>query len=75
MTGQCKFDENLFCFFLSTHKRERNSTHIAHIAKAPQANAETEALSKSALLPTLLNYGLISKVIFHSIIGKNLVTL
>ena len=25
-------------------------THIAHIAKAPQANAETKALSKSAIL-------------------------
>jgi hypothetical protein len=24
-------------------------THIAHIAKAPQANAETKALSKSAI--------------------------
>jgi len=29
-------------------------THIAHIAKAPQANAETEALAKSAILPTHL---------------------
>jgi len=52
MTGQCKFDENLFCFFLPTHKEEGNPTHIAHIAKAPQANAETQALAKSAILPT-----------------------
>jgi len=27
-------------------------THIAHIAKAPQANATAKALSKSAILPT-----------------------
>jgi len=52
MTGQCKFDGNLFCFFLPTHKEEGNPTHIAHIAKAPQANAETKALAKSAILPT-----------------------
>jgi len=26
-------------------------THIAHIAKAPRANAPTKALSKSAILP------------------------
>ena len=53
MTGQCKFDENLFCFFLPPAKKEeRNPTHIAHIAKAPQTNANTEALPKSANLPT-----------------------
>ena len=53
MTGQCKFDGNLFCFFLPTHKKEEgNPTHIAHIAKAPRANAATKALSKSAILPT-----------------------
>jgi hypothetical protein len=53
MTGQCKFDGNLFCFFLSpTKKEERNPTHIAHITKATQANATTKALSKSAILPT-----------------------
>jgi len=50
LIGQCKFDGNLFCFFLPTHKKEeRNPTHIAHIGKAPlpvqnllrEANAET----------------------------------
>ena len=51
MTGQCKFDGNLFCFFLPPAKKEEgNPTHIAHIAKAPQAIAETKALSKSAIL-------------------------
>ena len=34
MTGQCKFDGNLFCFFLPPAKKEeRNPTHIAHIGK------------------------------------------
>lgn len=30
----------------------KQPTHIAHIAKAPQANIETKALSKSAILLT-----------------------
>ncbi len=48
MTGQCKFDGNLFCFFLPTRKKEeRNPTHIAHIAKATQANAQNQSLQKS----------------------------
>lgn len=54
MIGQCKFDGNLFYFFLPTRKKEENPTHIAHIAKAPLANATAQALSKSAILPTLL---------------------
>lgn len=33
MTGQCKFDGNLFCFFLPPAKKEGNPTHIAHIGK------------------------------------------
>jgi hypothetical protein len=53
LTGQCKFDRNLFCFFLPPAKKERNPTHIAHIGKAAQANAPTKALPKSAILPTL----------------------
>jgi hypothetical protein len=53
LTGQCKFDGNLFCFFLPPAKKEeRNPTHIAHIAKAPRANSQTKALPKSAILPT-----------------------
>jgi len=52
MTRQCKFDGNLFCFFLLPAKEEGNHTHIAHIGKAPRANAETKALPKSAILPT-----------------------
>jgi hypothetical protein len=53
MTGQCKFDGNLFCFFLPPAKKEeRNPTLIAHIAKATQANVTTKALAKSAILPT-----------------------
>jgi hypothetical protein len=50
MTGQCKFDVNLFCFFLPPAKKEEGNP--THIAKAPQANAATKALPKSAILPT-----------------------
>jgi 16S rRNA C1402 N4-methylase RsmH len=42
-----------FNFFYPPHKNFEMPTHIAHIAKAPQANAKTKALSKSAILPTL----------------------
>ncbi|MCK9518069.1 MAG: hypothetical protein QM301_12030 [Bacteroidota bacterium] len=40
------------CFNFLTHRTKilKLPTHIAHIAKAPQANAETKALSKSAIL-------------------------
>jgi len=42
-----------FNFFYPPHKNfEILPTHIAHIAKAPQANAKTKALPKSAILPT-----------------------
>jgi hypothetical protein len=33
LKGQCKFDGNLFCFFLSPTRKERNPNHIAHIGK------------------------------------------
>jgi hypothetical protein len=39
-------------FFADAHFLKQLPTHIAHIAKAPQANAETKALAKSAMLPT-----------------------
>lgn len=75
MTGQCRHDKDLFCLFLPTHKKkEGNPTHIAHIAKATRTYAENKTLSKSAILQTHLNNILISKVVFHSIKGNNLVT-
>ena len=44
---------NLFCFFFPrSNKKLGNPTHIAHIAIAPRANAATNALSKSAILPS-----------------------
>jgi hypothetical protein len=56
LIGQCKFDGNLFCFFLPPAKKEEgNPTHIAHIAKAQRANATTKALPKSAILLTHQN--------------------
>jgi hypothetical protein len=52
LIGQCKFDGIYFVFFSHPQKDKETPTHIAHIAKAPQANAATEALPKSAILPT-----------------------
>jgi hypothetical protein len=43
---------NVFYFFAIAHFLKQLPTHIAHIAKAPQANAATKALSKSAILLT-----------------------
>ncbi len=40
---------DIFLFFSTAHLLKQLPTHIAHIAKAPQANAETKALSKSAI--------------------------
>ncbi len=41
------------CFnFYPPHKNFEMPTHIAHIAKAPQAHAATKALSKSAIFLT-----------------------
>jgi len=42
---------NVFYFFSTAHFLKQLPTHIAHIAKAPQANSATKALSKSAILP------------------------
>jgi hypothetical protein len=52
---------NVFYFFATAHFLKQLSTHIAHIAKAPRANATTKALSKSAIFPNhnkvlVLNY-------------------
>ena len=40
-----------FYFLPTTQSLKQLPTHIAHIAKAPQANTNTKALSKSAILP------------------------
>ncbi len=40
---------DVFYFFSTAHFLKQLLTHIAHIAKATQANAETKALSKSAI--------------------------
>jgi len=45
---------DVFYFLPTSHFLKQLPTHIAHIAKAPQANAETKALSKSAILQTQL---------------------
>jgi hypothetical protein len=40
---------DVFYFLPSAHFLKQLPTHIAHIAKARQANAETKALPKSAI--------------------------
>ena len=42
---------DVFYFFATAHFLKQLPHHIAHIAKTPRANAETKALSKSAILP------------------------
>jgi hypothetical protein len=43
---------DVFHFFATAHFLKQLPTHIAYIAKATQASAKTNALSKSAILPT-----------------------
>ena len=43
---------DVFYFLPTAHFLKQLPTHIAHIAKAPQATATTKALSKSAILRT-----------------------
>jgi len=52
LIGQCKLEGIYFAFFSHPQKTIETPTHTAHIAKAPQDNAATEALTKSAILPT-----------------------
>jgi len=40
----------VFYFLPTAHFLKQLPTHIAHIAKAPRANPETKASSKSAIL-------------------------
>jgi hypothetical protein len=47
---------DVYYFFAPAHFLKQLPTHNAHIAKAPQAYANTKALSKSAILPKHL-YG------------------
>jgi len=47
---------DVFYFLPTAHFLKQLPTHIAHIAKAPRANAETNALSKSAnVFPAIPN--------------------
>jgi hypothetical protein len=52
---------HVFYFLPTAHFLKQLPTHIAHIAKAPQANAEPKALSKSAILPTHKIFVLLSE--------------
>jgi hypothetical protein len=53
---------DVFYFLPSAHFLKQLPTHIAHIAKAPQANAETKALSKSAI-SNIFSYNLEKELI------------
>ncbi len=47
MTGQCKFDGNIFCFFSSPRKKEEgNPTHIAAHLQDPRAETQKPKLAK-----------------------------
>jgi hypothetical protein len=46
---------DVFYFFATAHFLKQLPTHIAHIAKAPQAYATTKALSKSAIFANPLS--------------------
>jgi hypothetical protein len=47
LTGQCKFDGNLFCFFLPPAKKEEGTpTHIAAHLQATRANAQKPKFAK-----------------------------
>jgi len=47
-----KVDIDTPFFLTTTYFLKQLPTHIAHIAKAPQANAEIKALAKRAILPS-----------------------
>jgi len=48
---------NVFYFLPTAHFLKQLPTHIAHIAKAPRANATIKALSKSAIIqPKILKF-------------------
>jgi len=57
MTGQCKFDGNLFCFFLPpTKKEERNPTHkTAHLQTAQADTRSKFAKELFSCLHTAIN--------------------
>jgi len=54
---------NVFYFLPTAHFLKQLPTHIAHIAKAPRANATAKALSKSAIFANLL-YAMIINMLF-----------
>jgi len=52
LTGQCKFDGNLFCFFFPPQKKKKEtSPTLQHICKPSRADAQTKACKRAAILP------------------------
>ena len=71
MTGQCKFDRNLFCFFLPPAKKEEgNPTHIAAHLQAHTSQRYNQSFVKECNLADtpVLNYSFELQLIFDSII-------
>ncbi len=62
------FTDPQFLFFIP-------DAHLAHCLLPANKQAKRLGKSQRAKLPTLLDNRLISKVVFHSIKGNNLVTL
>jgi hypothetical protein len=73
--GQGKEYEKVL-FFADTHFLFLiPDAHLAHCLLPANTQANRQGKSQRAKLPTLLNNRLISKVVFNSIKGNNLVTL
>lgn len=61
---------NVFYFFTIAHFLKQLPTHIAHIAKAPQANSATKALSKSAIFRHFIIYIISIQLFEQNIVNK-----
>ena len=73
--GQGKQNENVL-FFADPHFLFLiPDAHLAHCLLPSNTQPKQNGKSQRAKLPTLLNNRLISKVVFHSIKGNNLVAL
>lgn len=53
MTGQCKFDGNLFCFFFPPQKKKKETPPtLQHICKPHEPTLKTKACKRAAILLT-----------------------
>src|SRR5690554_6231692 len=73
--GQVKEYEKVLFFAVPHFLFLIPDAHLAHCLLPANTRAKRLGRSQRAKLPTLLDNKLISKVVFHSIKGNNLVTL